>query len=80
MCVGSVNFYSHYYRQTITQLTGLNGCRNYWIYCHHLNPPSGRVGESSEPVSGWSDGGMQCNGMEPFDRAGIRQFHPKAVL
>jgi hypothetical protein len=22
---------------------------------------------------------MQCNGKEPFDRAGVRQFHPKPV-
>jgi hypothetical protein len=42
------------------------------------NPQSGRVGERLEPVSGRSNGVMQCNGKKPFERAGVRRFYPKA--
>jgi hypothetical protein len=31
-----------------------------------------------KPVSGRANGGVQCNGMEPFERVGVRHFHPQA--
>ena len=41
-------------------------------------PRSGRVSERLEPVSGRTDGAMKYNGMEPFDRAGVRRPLPQA--
>jgi hypothetical protein len=37
---------------------------------------AGELASISEPVSSRTNGGMQCNGKEPFDCAGVRQVHP----
>ena len=39
-------------------------------------PRSGRASERLEPVSGRTNGGVKCNGVELFDRAGVRRLHP----